>query len=148
MTSIKDRLAALRAQHKKTAPSFAPSTRQKKEQVVIPDVSDLVTDSHDLESLRELVALHVQYGAAERAAKHQKKPVAESIKSICVDYGLTKVVCDGNKLSYYKTVRSSINEQMLLDAGVSPTIIKACTIKTDSWQARITPPGEEEDEDV
>jgi hypothetical protein len=146
MSSIKDRLAALRQSRKTTAPSFIPDRRPKREEVVLPDVRDLVTDTADLSTLRELVALHVQYSAAERAAKHQKAPVAESIKSICADYKLTRAVCDRTKVSYYPTVRETISQQLLLDAGVPLATIRQCTVRTESYSIRITPPGGADDD--
>src|ERR1700704_3786802 len=101
MTSIKEKLAALRQQHKQSAPSFLPSPRKPKPETLLPDASELVTDTHDLSTLRELVALHIQYGGEERKAKAMKAPVAESIKSICEDYNLTKLTCDRSKVSRY-----------------------------------------------
>ncbi len=149
MTSIKDRLAALRQQHKKTAPSFSPHTRVRIPPIqdVLPDATELVANTADLSTLRELVALHVQYSQTERDAKAQKAPVVDSIKSICEDYTLRKLTCDRNKVSYYKTTRSAISKQLLMDAGVSIETIRACTIETDSWGVRVTPPGERDEED-
>lgn len=146
MESLKARLAALREQHKRTAPSFTPSPRHKKVEAVLPDAADLVTDSTDLSTLRELIALHVRYSADERLAKAQKEPVVASLKSICKDYGFGKVTCDQTKVSYYKGTRSTISQQKLLDAGVSLATIKACTIKTESWSVRVTPPGGSDDD--
>lgn len=146
MASIKDRLAQLRAQHRQSAPSFLPS-RKVKPVIVLPDAAELVTDTHDLETLRELVALHVQYGAEERKARAMKTPVAESIKSICEDYSLTKLTCDHNKVSRYKTIRRTIVGSLLTDAGVSPAVVKACTVETESWGVRVTPPSGSDDDE-
>lgn len=146
MDSIKDRLAALRQQHKQSAPSFLP-TRRKKAEVVLPDAAELVTDKADLDTLRELVALHVQYSGEERKAKAQKAPVADSIKSVCQDYGLTKITCDGNKVTYYPTKRSTISRQLLLDKGVSLKTINDCTVTSDSYGVRVTPPGSDDEDD-
>jgi hypothetical protein len=154
---IKERLAQLRQQHKKSAPSFNPSPKRPetprswkapKVEPILPDASELITDSHELDTLRSLVALHVTYSAEERRAKHEKKPVVESLKSICNDYGLSKITCDRNKVSYYPLSKSSINRQLLLDAGVSSEIIDRCTITTASFGVRVTPPGASDEDDT
>lgn len=144
--SLKDRLAALRQEHTRSAPSFNPIARPKKAEVLLPEASELVTDTGDLSTLRELVALHVEYSAAERLARNKKAPVADSIKSICNDYSLARITCDRNRVSYYRMSRSVIVAQLLADQGVSPAIIKACTITTESWAVRVTPPGDEEED--
>jgi hypothetical protein len=123
------------------------SGRRPKVEVVLPDATDLITDPRDLSALQELVDQHVHYSAMERSAKAMKEPVVQSLKSIGEDYGLTKLTCNQNKVTRYKVRRSTIVKQLLLDAGVSHAIIKACTVDTDSWAIRVTPPGADDAEE-
>lgn len=154
---IKQRLAQLRQQQKTLAPSFAPTPaaavrpdvtgwRGRKTEPDPPDVAEFITDREDLSTLRSLVCLHVDYSAQERSAKHAKKPVIESLKSICNDYKLGKVLCDRNKISYFKTTRETISKQLLLDAGVSLVTILKCTVRSESYSVRVTPPGQDDDD--
>lgn len=149
--SLRDRLAALRQQHKKSAPSFSPGPRQARAKVVevIPDINGLVPAS-ELDSMRELLANYMQYGRVERTAKKAKDEVSIPLKALCNDYSLTKArsVEAGAKLTYYPMHRESVNPQLLKDEGVSQEIIDRCTIKTDSYAIRVSPiDADEEDED-
>lgn len=148
--SLRDRLAALRSQHKKSAPSFTPGPRQsraKKVAEVLPDVSELVPQA-ELEAVRELIQDHLAYGADERRAKRGKKPVAEALKAVCKDYGLTKATClaVGGKFSYYPQEREKIIGQLLRDEGVSEEIIQRCTVRTSSFAIRVSPIDAEDEE--
>jgi hypothetical protein len=146
MTDLAKRLAELRKAQLKSAPSFLP--RAKREPVVVPDVREFITDVNDLRTLRELAQLHVQYGTEERRAKALKKPIAEAIKGICSDYSLSKVAVDENKISYYKMGRETISAALLMDEGVSIETIKRCTVRTETYAVRVTPPGGRDDDDA
>lgn len=145
MSSIRERLAELRQAQKKSAPSFAPGPRKTKPVEVLPDVTELIPAS-EMSTLVELVQMHLEYGRAESVAKKAKKPVTLALKTLCSDYGVTKALCQGVRITYYPMTRETISMELLLEAGVSLATIKACTIKTDSYAVRISPPGEEEDD--
>lgn len=150
MQSLRDRLAALRDQHKRSAPSFTPGPRQTKTKVVevLPDVAELVPVT-ELENIRELAALHLKHGSTERRGKKAKEPVTESLKALCNDYGLTKARCPESnaRITYYPMSRESVNPQLLLNEGVAPDIIKRCTVKTDSFAVRVSYLDKEEVEE-
>lgn len=144
MSSVKDRLDALRQQAKKSAPSFAPTPKAPKPKEILPDISLYVAAS-DLHDVQELVRLCEQYGAEERRARRLKKPVADALKTACNDYGITKVVSQGSRVSYYPMSRSSLSPQLLMEHGVSPDVIRKCTVTETSWGIRVSPINEDDD---
>lgn len=146
MSSIKDRLDAIRQQAKKSAPSFAPTPRAPKPKEILPDISEFVVAS-ELHDVQELVRLHARYGAEERIAKKSKKPIAEALKTACNDYGITKVVSEGNRVTYYPTSRPSISAQLLIEQGVSLEVIRKSTVPNAGWAIRVSPIGENDGDD-
>lgn len=147
MPNIKDRLNALRRQN---APSFVPESRRRQpkvEEIAPPDIRELVADSLHLDKILRLTTEQAAINHDIRELNKARKPLVEQIKSLCNIYGLRKAQVDACRLAYFPVQKSAIKKELLLAAGVSPKIIAACTVTTESWNLKITEAGESEEED-
>ena len=102
-----------------------------------PDVSTLISDNEERGTLEALVAEYSRLGAIEKQAADQKKPLNSRIKDLIGSYGIARAtVCDMH-LSYFNAPRRTISRELLLEHGIKPSIIEACTEVKDSFTLRI-----------
>ena len=116
-----------------------------KEAEIIPDVRELIDDVKTRNLLAKLVTQSIDWQQTEKEAKKAREPITTQIKKILGDYEVGKAVCNGYRLNYFNSPRSSISKELLLSNGVSPAIITKCTTTSNSYTLRITAPGEEDE---
>ena len=122
---------------------FAPPA---KEAEVVPDIREVIASVADRNKLAKLIEQQAEWGKVESEAKKTRKPLTEAIKKLVGAYEVTKMMCNGYRVSYFDSPRTSISEDALLAAGVSPTIINKCKVTSHAYTLRITQPGEEDGE--
>ncbi len=132
------------------APSLTPKGREEKpkyEAEVLPDMQEVITNPATRLKLLRLVEESASYAAEQRKINAKRKPIQEAIK---LELGSTpvKFMCDENRVVYYKIPRKKLSAQKLMTlCGVTPAQIMMCTEISDSWNLKITPPGESNDEE-
>lgn len=142
MKDIKERLARIRREQGKAAPSLHTGPREpreakpKEDEEDAPHVLELGLDKADAGSLIRLAAQHRQYADEESKAKAKKDAISDKLKAICAAYAITKVSADGIRVSYYPTTRHTLDPKLLLLAGVKGQVLNNCTISTTSWSVR------------
>lgn len=127
-------------------PDFTPPT-PKAEAEVIPDAREVIESDLDRVMLARLCAEHVEWGAAERAAKAAKKPLTEKIKAILARNRASKLMIGDIKANYFNAPRKSLSMDLLLANGVTPAVITKSTVTKDAYTLKLTGPGQEEDEE-
>jgi len=134
---------------KATAPSmvpdFSPPPPPPKEEEIIPDIRELVDNAADRLRLMQLVEQQAAWGAQEKEAKKQRKPLTESIKKIIGKYGIGRAMCGELLINYYNAPRATLSRELLLSAGIPPKVLDACTITKDTYTLRISAPGESDE---
>lgn len=128
------------------APSLTPGPRPKapeKEVEVVPDYTELVTSALHRTQLKRLVADSVALAAQEKEIKNLRKPVTDDIKNILATYGISKANCDGARVNFYNVPRTSIDKDLLIAAGVKPSVIAMCTVTTNTPTLRISKGGDD-----
>jgi hypothetical protein len=140
----RDRLAKSGPQGASMVPDFNPrKPKEMKEPEPLPPSIEELEDqnevsSEDADTLRALVARHIEWGKAERAASEAKKPITDRIKEIVKKTpALHKVVCAGGLVAFYPVERSSIKMEKLLELGVSPGVIAKATAVSTSQTLKI-----------
>lgn len=142
--------ARMRAATEEALPSLVPLPKEppkKHESEVLPDIQEVIESRVFVRHISNLVEQDVAWQAAAREARAERKGINGKIKKILEVFGEVKFMSGGNRVCYFNAPRRQISKQLLLDAGVSPVIIKKCTTTKDAWTLKITPPGEEEDTD-
>ena len=110
------------------SPSITPwkSTRHMEEDKA-PPIDDLIGDSQEKDTLRQLIAMQVTINTQKKALEKQLEPVNTRIKALLGSYGVEKMVCDGATVSYFPVERKTIDAMKLLAAGISQDTIDLCT---------------------
>lgn len=127
-----------------SAPSMVPTPYEKpeappeKEEEVIPAVSDLIPDKKALLDLARMVARHGEIGAAKSPLGKEQKKLTEKIKLIVGKYKVGKAMCGLWRINYYNAPRETLDEGLLLAAGVPLATIQACKVSKDSYTLRIS----------
>lgn len=150
MPDMRERLNQIRQAQRKGAPSMRPQAKQakpKEDEEEVYDIRELALNPVDADRFMRLAAQYKEHQSVESTAKKQKELVGASLKAICNDYGLRKVMADDLRVTYYETHRSSIDAVLLKAHGVKPSVIAACTATTDSWALRVGVPGKGDDYD-
>lgn len=133
-----------------TAPSMVPVPYVKQGKVpeapkaeeVIPDISALLEEGEDRETLEQLISKRVEIDAQIKPLEKQKDALTTRIKATLTEYGITHMMCAGAKVSYTETERKALNQMKLLEAGVSIQTLSDCTDITKSGMLKITPAKE------
>lgn len=146
--SLKDRLSKVAAS---ASVDMNPLSRKKftpppPKEEDIPDMRDVIGSTADQSSLIRLVGEHAAIGQQERLLKGQKEPLTDRIKDILGRNKATKLKVDTYRVNYYSAPRTSIKKELLLEAGVAPDIIAACTVSTETYTLRVTEIKEGEEE--
>lgn len=131
---LKEKLAAAVPKEKRA--SMIPVERQKKQQAeaeVVPDIAELDLPPADRLQLVRLILQCRTHGEVEKTAKKAKKALSDRIKTFAKQYDLSKFMVDGSPCNYYKSSRTTISAALLHAQGVSPTVIAAATVVTESW---------------
>lgn len=150
-TSLDERLKA--AVSKQAAADMNPRLTwtpppPPKEDVVVPDVRDFISDNKTRLKLLRLVEESNAWGIQEKAARKAREPITQQIKEIMGEYEIGKAMCGSLMLTYFTSPRRSLSREKLLEHGISPQILDACTITKDTYTLRIVEPGESDNGDV
>lgn len=128
---------------KSSAPSMNTWTprKQKEEEPTPPGIDELDIPAGDKSIMRQLVNQHASITRTQGILKKQKSTIVDSVKPLCKLYKLDKFMVGENRAIYYVTNRTSISKDLLLQAGVSPAIIKKCTVTKEVQQFKVYLPG-------
>ncbi len=110
----------------------------------VHELMELGLPKRDLEKLAPMVELHGQLGAEKRALEKERKALTPKIKDILGQYGIGKAFCGEWRIGYHNAPRTTLSAILLLEHGVSPQVISACTVTKDVYTLRITPRSEPE----
>jgi len=141
---IRERIAVIAAQ---SAPSMVPVPSERplpppeKEEELIPPISDLIEDNKMRLKLAQLVDQHGQISEMLKPYNKEKKLLTDKIKVFTGKFGIGKAISGEWRINYYNAPRETLDESLLLAAGVSIDTIKACKVKKDSFTLRITKEG-------
>ena len=126
---------------------YTPPPSKKKEEEVLPDAREVIPSIKDRNLLNHMVSDYLTYSQQESEAKKAKKPLNATIKKLLGTYQVSKVMVGDNRVNYYNAPRRSIKAELLLQAGVPLSVIEKCTVATDAYTLKITPPGSEDEDD-
>lgn len=129
--------------HASMVPNFHPTPPPPKEVEYIPELSELVEDKADRLKLVRAIDEMAAWKKQEREAKSATKPLTAIIKNLLGKHGVAKCICDGHMVNYYNAPRSTLSRELLMEHGVSPQILEACTVVKDSFTLRVSEPGDE-----
>lgn len=154
MTDFAARLKAERAKlalekelakaRKASSPSMNTWTprKPKVEDPPPPSIEELDLDPADTAKLKRIVDQHASITKTQGLLKKRKGTLTEEIKPLCKLYGLDKFMVGENRAVFYSTERTSISRDLLLQCGVSPEIIRKCTVIKHIDQFKTTGPKE------
>lgn len=151
MMDIRSRIAEVAKKHARHAPSLVPKATPKRvapepvDEELIPTLDDLGLPQVQRDNVEALVARHLELGEQERAARKEKDLLSAQIKALCAKLGADKLRVGEARVAYYNVPRSSIKVNLLLEHGILPSVIAACTKTTDNWTLRISRAGEADD---
>lgn len=104
------------------------------------DITELIGDADERETLAMLIDLHTEVNARKKALEDQLEPIKNRIKTMLGSYGITSMTSHGASVNYFRTERKTINGTKLLMAGVAIGIVEECTDVSFSATLKITPP--------
>lgn len=145
---LKAKMAA--AMPESVAPSMVPAPKKNKKEPEPPppDLKELDMDDDDRKQIAVLVTQAADYKGKASAANKALKPLSDRIKGLMV--GMPKenhrFMWWGTRVNMTEVKRTTIDKQLLLEHGISPAVISACTRETTSQTLTITPAGASEDE--
>lgn len=132
------------------APSMVPAERLPappvKEVEVVPDLSEFVTDKKQRLAVLRLITEYGELGAQKHEIQGRQEKLAKAIKTVAGEMGIAKCVAGDYRLSYYITQHNTIKSDRLLEAGISPEVIRRCTVTTEAYALRVTKNEDKEDE--
>lgn len=150
------------------AVNLHPRMKEKRVTEVLPDMREVITDPVEQRQLIQLVEMEATWSVAEREARVMRKPIKEKIKSILG--GVTKFMCGTTRVNYYVVPKHRLDDKKILKhghtvlqtslssrgymvpAGVMMAAVRemivACTTNYPQLQLKVTPRGQEEEEDV
>lgn len=145
MKSLDDRIKAATATN---APSMVPDTPAPPPLPdKLPDMTQLITDAKQRLTVARMIARHEELGAMMSAAKKERDKLTDAIKPLMGKLKLGRASWGEYRLCYFNTPRSTLDKDELLNHGVQPSVIAACTKVKDSYTLRITKGTEEGVED-
>lgn len=133
LSSIPDALKQKMAQsvagtgHSMVPPALDGGQRAQPKEEVVYSIDDLIDDSEDITTLRQLINRHIILNDTKKTADKALEPITTRIKKIIGQYGIDKAVCDGATLTYVQGSRYTIDKLKLLANGVTEDIIVAST---------------------
>lgn len=106
---------------------------------VIPSLADLIKVPKDYLAVSLMIQESLEAAAAERLAKKIRASLTAKLKNFLGIYEISKAILPGVALvTYSESSRSSVNPAKLLNQGVSPEVIAACTDVTAVYTLKIT----------
>ena len=139
--TLDDRMKAV---SKGAAPSMVPNTPlPPPPPEEVPDMALLVPSTQRL-AVAKMIARHAELGELMGAMKKERDRLTDAIKPLMGKLQLGRAAWGDYRLSYFSTPRSSFDSNKLLDYGVQPSVIAACTTVKDSYTLRISRKDEEE----
>lgn len=141
--TLEDRLKAIRNKPA-SIPNWADAAPKKEEP--IHDIRELGVDPVAADRIMRLTADYHSWAAQEREAKQAKGLISNELKTLCNDYGLTKVMVDDLKVSYYPMTYTKIDKGLLLAQGVKAETIAKCTVSTKSMAIRVSAAGQRDED--
>lgn len=146
MSSLKDRLSKVAGKSGVNLNPEDVAPPPVKEVEKIPDMREVIVDAKERLKLMRLIEAHVAFGIQEKEAKKARAPLTIQIKDILGRNNASKLMVDGNRINYFNSPRSTIKGDLLLAHGITPKVIAECTVTSDAYTLKITPPGEGDDE--
>jgi len=119
-----------------------PAPPPSMEEEVVPQLKELIDSLKERRSFTALVESYLAYSEDAKIADAAKKRISTEMKKVVGSYGISRVMVEGNLVNYFNAPRSTIKQDLLLAAGVSPKIINECTEVKNAYTLRITPPKE------
>ena len=145
--SLKERMGqAVKSSAPSMNPFDTPPPTVKKEAEVLPDMREVIEDAGMRRALVPLIEQNAELASEERLIRKQRKPLQDGIKKL-LGNNYTRFMCGLTRVVYYQVPRESLSRQKLLEAGVSPKILAACTVTSYSATLKITPSGDGEDDE-
>ena len=159
--SLTERIKIIQAQ---SAPSLVPDRREEtvkpeappeKEQEIIPQLSDVVTDKKKALQISALVAQLGALNAQMTPMNKLKKSLTEKVKVWAGQLQIGKALAGEWKINYFSAPRATLNEDMLIAAllkrGTQPkdihAIVAESTKTSDCYTLRVTAADAEEGEE-
>ena len=139
MATLKEKMNSQTASHAPSmhpAPYTPPPTYKKPE--VLPSIREYIEDRKQLNQLKAMVEQHSTLGIQIRDLTKAKDSLTAAIKYMFGELEIEKAMVDEYCVTYYDIARSSIKGELLLDHGIAPAVIQACTVTTHSPALRIT----------
>ena len=135
-TAVLDKTKAIAAS--KAAPATTSTIPEEDQSAYIPFVqfTALAADEEFPQLVLAVAELARTKNDAEAEYKAQKKVLIAKMKAA----GAEKAECLGIKLAVYQGHNKQINEQLLLERGVSPDVIKVCWKDTPYDDVRVMAP--------
>lgn len=148
-TNLQERLDA---EIKKTvgpSPSLIPRGLQPNSEPieVVPDLREVAATPTLQMQIQRLVAESVECQLTEKRARDARKPITAKLKTLIESCSAPKFMVDGHTVTVFPTTRSTLSAQKLLDAGIQPHVISACTTQKTSYSLKITIPGSTDDDE-
>lgn len=128
-------------------PQPRPEPPPKAEEEVVPDLQDAIDNPLDRMKMQRLIAKRYELSKQASSLKKDGKAVAEKMKPILTQYGLTKVDYDDYRTNKFEVSRWDLDEKLLLAAGVQPAVIQACKVENKYTVVRVTVRDQEPNED-
>ena len=105
----------------------------------VPDIRELGLTQTATANLAELILQHGELGIQKRDLEKQRKALTPQIKTILGQYQIGKLTCGDFRVSYHNSPRNHLSTELLLEHGVSPEVIKACTVVKDCYTLKVAP---------
>jgi hypothetical protein len=147
--------AQIKAARDKSSPSMDPWSgaghKKKEPEPPPPDIRELDVPDNERGRLTRMIEQVAAITKTQGTLKKQKTDLVSEIKPLCKLYGLGKFMADGNRSAYYKQTKATISRQKLIEHGITPDVITACTVISTSWAFKTSGPdmgdgnGDEED---
>ncbi len=110
----------------------------------VPELQEFGLKRHELGPLSQMIVQHGELGVEKRMLEKERNKLTPKIKAALGEHGIGKAFCGDWRVSYFNTPRESLSTQLLLEHGISPATIKACTVTKDVYTLRISPRSEPE----
>lgn len=101
-------------------------------------MTQLIKDAKERLGIARMIARHAELGESISLMDKERKALTDAIKPLMGRLQLGKAQWGDYRLSYSNSPRTTLDRDELLNHGVQPAIIAACTHTKDSYQLRIT----------
>lgn len=124
-----------------------PRQKKVKEVEVAVDLQEVTDKPLVRAKILKLSKEIYELGLIERDAKVSKEPLVKALKRLLTEEGIDaeRFMADELQILSYEIPRSTISVELLMEKGVLPHIIKACTVTNKSSALKISLPGEKDE---